>query len=419
MDDQHDLARYLQEVHTSDVFQIEARAGTGDVDLLALAKKRALDPSVFDEYPPFFFGGIISTDRWDSYNTRMGMTSLENYAKEAAAGVPYLRSHNTRGDPVGHTLTGTLEGKAVRADVYIMSDSESLPYIIKIRGAVVQDQSIGFSGGQWLCTICNRDMQEWWTADGCQHFLGMMYAPTDKKGNVKADKPEVMARAVIEGAHLGETSGVYAGATPGAMIDKARSLGLAGQLDQSELDFVRVRYKVDVPEPRRIVPVAKRGEKMDPITEEQAQELRETAAKETAKATRLTAELATVRTLIASANLPADRADAELKDQLGWLVTERARLLPMAEDGIAYRKELIKDALTEGARARGTDFKRETYEAMLTATSTSLDTIRQMRDDWKVTADEKLPKGRQTTDGTDPVTPTPKGKRLADAAFQS
>jgi hypothetical protein len=417
--DDDQLSVYQREMHYTPAMHIDLRAGDTP-NLLAIAQKRAIDPAVFEEFPPFFFSGIASNNNWDSYETRMGMSSLANYAADADAGLPYLRSHNTRGDPVGGTLTGTIEGKSVREDVYIMSDSESLPYITKIRSGVVKDQSIGFYGGEWLCTICGRDMQVWWTADGCQHILGLMYPQVDKKGNVKSDKPEVMARANIENAHQGELSGVYAGATPGAMIDKARAYAEAGQLMQRHIDLVAVRYKLALPAQRSIHPVAKREAKM---TEEEIQELQTELAKSkaahTAQVQRTTAAERTLEETAAAVirlNPPKELEGKHVTDVIAWAAAERARLLPLADDGIAYRRAVITEALTEGVRAKGTEFKRETYEAMLA--SAPIDTIRQMRDDWKDLADKLFPSGRQTADTTTPpVVPTK--PRRDDAAYRA
>jgi len=401
MQDDYDPSRYAQEIGYSDIMQIDLRATADKLpNLRAIADKRALDPTVFDDYPPFFFGGIISNDRWDSYDTRMGLTSLTNYARDADAGVPYLRSHNKHGDPVGGTLTGTLEGKLVRADVYMIGDPESAVYIAKIRAGIVKDQSIGFTGGEYMCSICGKDMKRWMDPDGCMHFLGAMYPVTDKKGNVKPERGEVKARATIENAGLLETSGVYSGATPGAFIDKARAFADAGQMEQRTLDFVQVRYGIKLPAQRHVHPVANREATM---TEEEIQALRDAEAAVQKRVKALEALVALAKAPIASV-IPADRAELPLADQVTWLADERARLLPMAADGAAYRTALTEEALTEGARAHGTEFQREIYSDMLSRAPIA--TIRQMRDDWTKAADKLFPKGRQTQD-PDP-TPAPK-----------
>lgn len=414
MQDEYDLARYATEIGYSDSIAIDLRAGDKTPDLRAIANKRALDPTVFDEHEPFFFGGIGTNDRWDSYNTRMGMTSLANYAADAAAGVPYLRSHNKQGDPVGGTLTGALEGKTMRADVYMIGDPESMVYIAKIRAGIVRDQSIGFSGGEYMCSICGKDMKRWMDTDGCMHFLGAMYPNVDKKGKPKAGGGEVMARATIENARLLEISGVYSGATPGAFIDKARSLSAAGQLEQRMLDFVQVRYGIKLPAQRHVHPVSKREGKMD-LTEEEVQALRDAEKASSTRAKTLEASITSARAAIAGF-VPSEQAEADLRDQIAWLGAERARLIPLADDGIAYRKALVEEALTEGARAGGTEFQRELYAEMLGKAPVA--TIRQMRDDWARTADKLFPKGRQTQEAPPAPVVDDKIKTRNDFAFK-
>lgn len=396
MDDTY-LASYLTETHYSDdALVLDRSVGSDDTSrtkLRALAEKKAIDPSVFEEFPPFFFGGEISSDRWDSYDTRMGETTRTNYAKEAAAGVAYLRSHNKYGDPTGHTLTGTLDGKAVRAEVYMIQDPDSSIYIAKIRAAIVRAQSVGFTGGEWMCTICNRDMQIWWRDEGCPHLLGMMYQPVDSKGKAKEGVAPVKARATIENAHLVEVSGVYAGATPGAMIDKARALADQNQLDYRLHDSVQVRYKIELPPVRRIHPVAKVGtERSMPLTEEEIAELQAKVLKgESADKT-----LRELRATFVDV-LPMDRRDnATLADTLEYLKAERLRLTPLADDGRQYRADLVEDAMKEGARALGEAFGQETYKAVLEASPIAA--IKRMRDDWAVIAAKTFPAGRQTDD---------------------
>jgi len=223
-------------------------------ELLQRARERALDPSVLDSFPPFFFRGQISSSRWDSYDTRMGQSTLRNYADDAENGVAFLRNHNNAEDPTGSTLSGHyVSGQGdgvshVESDLFVVpSDSDARAYIAKIRAGVVKDLSVGFFGGSWICSLCHKDMQNWSSGDDtCAHLLGMPYKPTDQAGTV----PEV-ARATIEGARLAEVSGVYDGSTPGSMITKARSLNAAGQLNARSRGLVEARYRVLLPQPAR------------------------------------------------------------------------------------------------------------------------------------------------------------------------
>ncbi len=243
----------------SPVVHLDVRAGTAgpltDPAILERIKSQAIDPSVFEQYPPYTWRGEISSTRWDSYDTRMGASTLKNYAAEAQAGVAFLRNHNNAEDPIGATFQGRYFGPQgdgvarVEADFYALTDPQTAPYLAKIRGGVVRDLSVGFFGGEWICSLCGRDMQQWFGDDSCPHLLGMTYTPTDEAGTVKG--PPEVARATIENAHLAEVSGVYDGSTPGAMIGKARSLAVEGVLNERSSRLVEQRYRVLLPQPAR------------------------------------------------------------------------------------------------------------------------------------------------------------------------
>jgi len=223
-------------------------------ELLQLARARSLDPTIFDQTAPFFWPGEVSSDRWDSFDTRMGASTLKNYASELQAGVSFLRNHDSAQDPVGHSLTGRfINGGGdgivkVRGEFFaVPSDPETSGYIGKIRAGVVRDLSVGFFSGEWICSLCQRDMQQWFGDDSCPHLLGMTYTPTDEAGTVKG--PPEVARATIENAHLAEVSGVYDGSTPGAMIGKARALAVEGVLSERSAGLVETRYRCRLPSP--------------------------------------------------------------------------------------------------------------------------------------------------------------------------
>src|SRR5688572_3320672 len=110
-------------------FPIEVRA-VGDAQRIAtlndiLRRERVLDAAILEEHPPYFFRGEISSTRLDSYYTHMLLSSLQNYAREAAAGVGFLPSHDHQHLPIGGSLTGELseqpEVSIVRADFYTLA----------------------------------------------------------------------------------------------------------------------------------------------------------------------------------------------------------------------------------------------------------------------------------------------------------
>ena len=98
---------------------------------------------------------------------------------------------------------------------------------------------------------------------------------------------------------------------------------------------------------------------------------------------------------------------------------ELARLTPLADDGRAYRDDLVAQALAEGVRAQGEGFPQETYRAMLT--DAPLDHIKQIRDQFAAQAAKQLPTGRQTTeeDEQEREQPQSEPESVPAAAFRS
>jgi len=452
------------------LMQVHARALiTSDDELLAAARARALDPAVFDEYPPYFFGGEISSTRWDAYDTRMGLSTLRNFAADAETGVAYLRAHVNREDPTGGTLRGRFEdagdGGVARAlaDFYVPLTPANAEHVARIKAGVVRDLSVGFYGGEWMCSICGKDMLDWLSRDGCRHLLGFTYTPRDEAGEPSGDP--VKARATIENAHLAEVSGVYDGATPGAMIQKARAMAAEGVLDAAQRDLVQVRYRIHLPGTARpfggatlqsghaadqramdaaaaaAFAVGDRvrvaidtphmpGQSTGTVREAVATwtygvlfdgmeemgihhwyvESELTAADQAEGAMTMTEEAMTDGQSGARAMIPTDEAlvrlltarSIELTDGetpvtvLERILNEADGLRSLADDGRAYRADLVAEALAEGVRAYGAGFAEETYERMLK--DAPLDVIKRMRDDWRTIGDQRLPGGRATTE---------------------
>lgn len=103
--------------------------------------------------------------------------------------------------------------------------------------------------------------------------------------------------------------------------------------------------------------------------------------------------------------------EAEPADALRQLATEVERLRPLADDGRAYRADLIDEALAEGVRANGEDFAEESYRGILERADIA--TIKRMRDDWKRLGDKRFPGGA----GSVPDDETPdKTRAQADRA---
>lgn len=452
--------------------------------LLELAQERAPDPTVFDEYPPHFWSAEFSSSRWDSYDTRMGTSSLRNFVEAATAGVAFLRNHDTRTDALGHTLLGKFlpgsggDQRVVTAEsgdggapdralaaFYAITDPTSVPYIAKMRAGVVRDVSVGFSGGQWLCSICQKDMRQWWAEDGCRHLLGMDYVPRDETGQkIKGAKP-IRARATIENSILREISGVYEGATPEAMILKGRALAEAGELSVNDARLVEARYRIRLPEARHIHTVD--GEPFRKSPEEPGQRLleekspepappgspeksanpdadakgadgREDAGKPAEKEQDVERTISEETYALIRSLLPKDfdpnasatdvivalvsraKAGTEELETLRPLKAEVERMRPMADYGSLCRSNLIEDALTEGVRARGNDWPKE--ENRVKFERMSVEDVEFWRDEFRSSV--KLTEGRKTTDDVetppdDKRTEAPTAPAVPDSAYST
>lgn len=241
-------------------------AGSTQDDLMALVREQAaLDPAALEQHPPYFFRAQISNSLIDSYFTVMADSTLRNYAADAAAGVPFQNSHNTRALGFGRSLTGRFIGKQgngvsrVEADFFTtrginLSGFSSDDWITALQLGIVRDVSVGFTGGRTVCSICNGDMDAFaWLfrgaddGDACFHVPGEQYPRKGPDG--KALKGELeTATGLIEDAHLVEVSTVYRGATPGAAVLKAARMADAGMVPPDMARRLETRFRIALPQ---------------------------------------------------------------------------------------------------------------------------------------------------------------------------
>ena len=369
--------------------RIQLRASYGD--LLSLAKQHhALDPSVLEETPPFFFDAEASSNRLDAYYTRMAASSLKNYAAEADEGRSFQNSHRWMELPLGRTLNAQYEdmgGGVARmvTSVYIVpalniNGVNTSDFIRAVRAGVVSDVSIGFSGGQFRCSICGQNLM----GMDCPHIPGFEYDTTGADGETRRE----VAIAWVDGAHLSEVSAVYDGATPGACVLKATQEAEAGRLMPEKARVIEARYRVQLPGARHVYPgvTLPREEPMPPIGD--AVVKIELEGLDEARA--LLAEWGEAETV----NL-ADWARA-LKQANSDLTAKVNEMTPLAEMGRAYRADLIEDTLREGIRAFGAAFPEATYRQMLD--TLDLAGVKTLRDYHAGLAAQAFPGGRVSVD---------------------
>lgn len=363
--------------------------------LLELARQRAHDPSILDELQPFFWDAIISTNRVDSYFTHMARSSLDNFARGSAEGVSFQNSHRWNELPLGASLTGRVEELQsgvvqVISDFYTLSGLElnsvsTDQFIRGVRSGVVRDVSIGWSGGQRNCDICG---QSYWR---CPHFAGMLYE-VEENGVIRT----VRATVTVENGILHEVSAVYDGATPGAVILKARAAAIEGRLQPKEVEQLERMYRAAIPMSRRFAGVD--VENHVPEQEGKSVDVNGVLDKHKigvgvegeARATALESRL--VELVAAESKLAA------VTEEVATLQARVKELEPQAAEGKQYREDLIADALKQGVRAKGDGFDQTRYETLLRSPSSTLESIKLLRDDWAVEGNTRFPGGRSSAE---------------------
>ncbi len=352
-------------------------------------------------------------------------------------------SHDSRRLGVGYSFTGEVSTGEDGATI-VLSDWYTVPglrfgsthsfastddYIKAVEAKIVRKISVGFYGGRHVCDICKQNYYSW----DCPHIAGIEYEIEDENG-----RHRVTATVTIYDATLAEYSLVYANATPGASLRKMEREIVEGRLSPGECPaWLESRYRRDpcrraCKSARSVCPMRTRsvGPELPVPTGDQPmnleQELNEARAALTEanvnesvpvaggirqlaeRATRWQAELDA-----AIAAVPEGVEGESLAARVATLGAALTRLRPLADDGRAYRADLIEEALAEGVRAHGEKFASEAYRGMLE--SSGIEVIKRMRDDWRAIGDKQFPGGRQSRDGeagdTTPETQSKKSGR--------
>lgn len=420
--------------------EIRPKASLPTEELLAIARERAPDGTIFDSVDPFFWQVRASSNRLDFYDTRMragtGKT-LDNFARALAEGVSYQDSHNTYKNGWGQSLTGRVVvtdetdpeinekitevwGELFTIPGLTLANQSTDSMIAAIRSGIWRDVSVGFYATDIECSICGKQSFQWWKEDGCQHIPGYTYTFKDQ---------DARAFAWINDGELVELSQVYKGATPSAAVLKAEQMSDAGMLSDGERNFIERRHGVRLVEPTRTYALGLVTQGKEQDMDEQEQKLTDGTRASIVEALKWGAERKlfdfdaendpigeSVHRAVRAAQDAIDRA-VEAEAAVERLTGERdeakariAELEPQANDGKRYREDLIADTLTEGARAFGKDFREDMYRALLEAAS--IDQIRGMKEDFtrqgdavfarKLTVEKEEQEGGRTVENHDP-----------------
>ena len=244
-----------------------------DVEALAMINAglpTTAEPLTLDEVYIHYIeaaSSVLIDDRFARFST----STLVNIAKCATNGVAFMNSHRT-GDvsspselPFGRTFTGRYEATpggvgAIHECVYvgfymlrgIAPNGTNGPTTDDLHrmivGGTLFDVSVGLypgKAGKALCDVCGNDYQY-----DCPHLAGTTRNMDDDEIEVarEAGNPDGKASYTYFDYEMGEVSGVYDGAVPGAGFRKG--LQLMGQLTDAELHEFRTLFRDLLIEPR-------------------------------------------------------------------------------------------------------------------------------------------------------------------------
>lgn len=408
----------MNNIDTSNlIFSVPVRVLRTDAqrnaELMALAlEKHVYDPAILTERTPFFWSLEATNTLIDSYYTHMTLGTLGNFQADAKAGVAFLPGHRHSDLPFGRSLDAQIE-TAINPDrTRLTVDFYTLPgltlnavktddLIDGIRSGILKDVSIGFTSTEMRCDICGRDMWDW----DCPHVPGMKY---EVKGSDNVLRI-VQATFAVDDAHLSEVSSVYDGATPRAEILKAEREAAEGRMKPDAVRMFETRYRMKLPEAKRqFTGVTLEGKKLE--FEKIVNDVRGVLA--------VDADADVVNTVVQlKTELEGLRSAKEDLRKAQDKVTE---LTPLADDGRAYRSDLVNEALVHGVRAFGEKFAKETYTDVLNRSSLAV--IKQLSSDWQAIGDSRFTAGRQSEDkGDKPEAETkqPTGARIPTGAYKA
>jgi hypothetical protein len=171
-------------------------------------------------------------------------STLKNIAKDGMAGIAFMNSHRTGGYsmdselPFGRTFGGKFE-QYLLPDGTIHETTSVGAYLLRgitpngssgpssddmhqmIDGGILGDVSVGLhpdTTGWVKCDVCKNDYNSWYGDGRCRHYAGHTESMTDEEIQAQKDRgvPSGACTYRLMDFRMGEVSGVYDGAVPGA-----------------------------------------------------------------------------------------------------------------------------------------------------------------------------------------------------------
>ena len=315
-----------------------------------------------------------SNDKLDLHNSIMDpKTTLKNFEK-AAKTAPFvaLKDHHgyysSRSFGYGRSANAELTAEnALLIDFFILKGMEyggsarefttSEQLIRAIEQDLINQVSVGFYGAREICNLCQLPIRRYsywdWEPERegqCTHKMGKQYEVDGKKQT---------ATYTVYDAQLKEVSLVEYGSNRKTTIEQKREMrSFMEELLMTDQEWIaKLREALDIPN------------------------IKSTDAPE--------AVVETLKTEVQG-----------LREQNETLRDEKADLVADAEDGKAYRKARVDEAIKQGIRAHGDDFDEEYHREYYA--DLPLDKLEKAIASNKKIGDAALPAGRNTSDDHEP-----------------
>lgn len=358
---------------------------------------------------------------------------LEVMKEDAQKGVSLMLNHNwsqigVQSIPIGKVFdarigTGTQEGEdtTLYTTQYILRDDSKVDGyskndIIKlIESGILADTSIGWGTDRecYKCSICGHSIYNY---RQCEHIPGRNYIINEETREVQQCIVNVHAP---KNKHAGnnvlmENSIVFDGAYPNAIIQSATGnevnskegvlKPLEGKQQLSEKDVI-IGYSTNSSYNLLYKQSQEKGgtEQMDEAEVQETEvvettEVQETEVVETqdvkpeetvADATEETQAVDNVDNSVeTNENTETMYSEKELLEKFSDVAPDLESLIALAKEGLAYRNEIIEQALTSGVRSLGNAFNKEAFAKTFSNMTTK--DIKEMGEAWEVQVGEKF-----------------------------
>ena len=329
---------------------------------------------------------IISSAKRDGHNSYMTEKTLQNYAADAARGVPFMLDHSLSMEKqIGRTIAGNYDAaeKHTTATVCMLRDTDATPealrvneYIRRIERKFYDSCSVGYRDGTETCRIDNKPIWDWERNDPCPHVPGRSY---DGK----------LCEYDIDDAFLREVSLVPSGSnTDAKQLDRATWEAGLQNIKKERGDSLAARLN-------ELIGDDDRSSKIDRMAG--AAGIDSSTVNQILNGSINCPPMNRLEGFARSLNVSVDTlTDAASADGCSYEPDDEARSL-LARDGLKWRETLIVEAVKQGVRAEDSFDENKWRTRFSTQDS---DFIKEQTQTWIKLGDAKWGKGgRKTNNG--------------------